>query len=194
MTGPGREDAGSYDIDSGVTSIISPSITLPANSQLTLTLSYYLAHGSNSSSADYLRITIIGNTSQQIFEELGASNDDDAAWAGLTSDISAFAGQTIRILIAAADNSTASLVEAAVDDVLIQGVLRNNPPIADPQAVSLAEDTTLGIALTGSDPDGDPLTYSIVQAPAHGTLSGTVPSIVYQPEANFNGSDSFTLP
>lgn len=194
VTGPlaGR-DAGSYDIDSGVTSIISPSITLPANSQLTLTLSYYLAHGSNSSSADYLRITIIGNTSQQIFEELGASNDDDAAWAGLTSDISAFAGQTIRILIAAADNSTASLVEAAVDDVLIQGVLLNNPPIADPQAVSLAEDTTLGIALTGSDPDGDPLTFNIVQAPAHGTLSGTVPNVVYQPEANFNGSDSFTF-
>jgi len=194
VTGPlAGSDAGSYDIDGGVTSIISPLITLPANSQLTLTLSYYLAHLNNSSTADYLRITIIGNTSQKIFEELGANNDDDAAWASLTSDISTFAGQTIRILIAAADNSSASLVEAAVDDVLIQGVLLNNPPIADPQSVSLAEDTPLGITLTGSDPDGDPLTFNIVQGPEHGTLSGTVPSVVYQPEANFNGSDSFTF-
>jgi hypothetical protein len=158
-----------------------------------LTLSYYLAHGSNSSSADYLRITIIGNTSQQIFEELGASNNDNAAWAILTSDISAFAGQTIKILIAAADNGTASLVEAAVDDVLIQGVLLNNPPVANSQTVSLDEDTSLSINLTGSDPDGDPLTYSIVQPPAHGTLSGTAPSVVYQPAPDFNGSDSFTF-
>ena len=194
VTGPlAGSSAGSYDIDGGVTSIISPLITLPANSQLTLTLRYYLAHGSNSSSADYLRITIIGNTSQQIFEELGASNNDNAAWASLTSDISAFAGQTIKILIAAADNSSASLVEAAVDDVLIQGVLLNNPPIADPQSVSLAEDTPLGITLTGSDPDGDPLTFNIVQGPAHGTLSGTAPSVVYQPAPDFNGSDSFTF-
>lgn len=34
-------------------------------------------------------------------------------------DISSFAGQTVYILIEAADAGTASLVEAAVDDVLI---------------------------------------------------------------------------
>jgi aminopeptidase S len=34
-------------------------------------------------------------------------------------NISSFAGQTIRILIQAADASTASLVEAAVDNVTI---------------------------------------------------------------------------
>ena len=52
-------------------------------------------------------------------QELGAADNDDAVWATASANISAFAGQTVRILISAADASTASLVEAAVDDVKI---------------------------------------------------------------------------
>jgi aminopeptidase S len=86
---------------------------------LTLTFSYYLAHGTNSSSADFLRVFVVGSTTTQVFQELGAANDDDAVWATGTANISAFAGQTVRIRIQAADASTASLVEAAIDDVRI---------------------------------------------------------------------------
>lgn len=86
---------------------------------MTLTFSYYLAHGSNSSSADYLQVSVVGATQAVVFQELGAADDDDAAWATATIDLSAFAGQTVRILIEAADASGASLVEAAVDDVKI---------------------------------------------------------------------------
>ena len=43
----------------------------------------------------------------------------DGAWATGTWDVSAYAGQSIRILIEAADASGASLVEAGVDDVKI---------------------------------------------------------------------------
>jgi hypothetical protein len=111
--------AGSYDIDGGVTSIRSPAIALPASGNLTLSFSYYLAHGTNSSSADYLRVRIVGATTTTVFEELGAANDDDAAWATANINLSAYAGQTIRILIEAADASGASLVEAAVDNVRI---------------------------------------------------------------------------
>jgi hypothetical protein len=111
--------AGDFDIDGGVTSIQSPPITLPATGTLTLSFSYYLAHGTNSSSADFLRIFVVGSTTSQVFQELGAANDDDAVWATGSANISAFAGQTVRIRIEAADASTASLVEAAVDDVRI---------------------------------------------------------------------------
>ena len=45
--------------------------------------------------------------------------DDDAVWATASANISSFAGQAVRIRIEAADASTASLVEAAVDDVVI---------------------------------------------------------------------------
>jgi hypothetical protein len=111
--------AGEFDIDSGATSIRSPAIALPASGNLTLSFSYYLAHGTNSSSADYLRVSIVGTTTAQVFQELGSTTDDDAAWATATVNVNSYAGQTIRILVQAADASGASLVEAAIDDVRI---------------------------------------------------------------------------
>ena len=41
-----------------------PAIVLPSDGNLTLTFSYYLAHTSNSSTADYLRVTIVGATTR----------------------------------------------------------------------------------------------------------------------------------
>ena len=111
--------SGSFDLDGGRTSMQSPAIVLPASGTLTMTFSYYLAHGSNSSSADYLRVSIVGTTQASVFQELGDTNDDDGVWATATVDLSAFAGQTIRILVEAADAAGASLVEAAIDDVKI---------------------------------------------------------------------------
>jgi hypothetical protein len=69
----------------------------------------------------------------------------------------------------------------------------NQPPTADPQSVSTAEDTPLPITLTGSDPDGDPLSYVVVDLPSHGTLSGVAPALTYTPNLNFYGPDSFTF-
>ena len=43
----------------------------------------------------------------------------NGAWAGASANLTPFAGQTIRLLIEAADASTASLVEAGIDDVRI---------------------------------------------------------------------------
>ncbi|WP_084958511.1 M14 family zinc carboxypeptidase [Thermoactinospora rubra] len=108
--------AGDHDIDGGVTTIQSPAITLPASGTLTLSWSWYLAHGSNSSSADYFRVKVNGT---QVFQQLGAAANRNGAWATATADLSSYAGQTVRISFEAADASTASLVEAGVDDVRI---------------------------------------------------------------------------
>ena len=110
---------GDFDVDGGTTSIQSPAISLPATGTLTLSFSYYFAHATNSSTADFLRVKVVGTTTSLMLEELGSTANDDAAWATRTVDVSAFHGQTVRILIEAADASTASLVEAAVDDVKI---------------------------------------------------------------------------
>ena len=69
----------------------------------------------------------------------------------------------------------------------------NDPPVANAQSVSTEEDTAKAITLTGSDVDGDTLSYVIVTPPAHGTLSGAAPNLTYTPAANYNGSDSFTF-
>jgi hypothetical protein len=112
--------AGDFDIDGGATSVRSPAITLPASGTLTLSLSYYLAYGSNSSSADFFRVSVVhsGGTTA-VLTRNGAATDTDAVWTSGSANLSAYAGQSIRILIEAADASTASLVEAAVDDVKI---------------------------------------------------------------------------
>jgi hypothetical protein len=48
------------------------------------------------------------------------------------------------------------------------------------------------VTLSGTDVDGNPLTFSIVTPPAHGTLTGTAPSLTYRGFLNYNGPDTFT--
>ena len=111
--------AGANDIDGGVTSIRSPAITLPSSGTLTLTFNQYLAHGSNATSADFLRVSVVGTTTSVVFQRIGSATDVDGVWATASANLTSFAGQTVRLLIEAADAGTASLVEAGIDDVRI---------------------------------------------------------------------------
>ncbi len=82
--------------------------------------------------------------------------------------------------------------ETATDTVKVEVKAKevvNHTPTATAQSVTLDEDTTKTITLAGTDPDGDTLTYTVVTAPTHGTFAGGV----YTPNANYNGSDSFTF-
>ncbi|MDG4795291.1 M14 family zinc carboxypeptidase [Micromonospora sp. WMMD1082] len=112
--------AGDHDVDGGVTSARSPAITLPSSGTLTLSLAWYLAHGSNSSSADYFRVSVVhsGGTTA-LLTQAGAASNRNGSWAVSNLNLTPYAGQSIRILVEAADASTASLVEAAVDNVTI---------------------------------------------------------------------------
>jgi len=69
----------------------------------------------------------------------------------------------------------------------------NHPPVASDQPATTAEDTAKAITVNATDADGDSLTYSVVDQPQHGTLSGTAPALNYTPAANYNGLDSFTF-
>lgn len=68
----------------------------------------------------------------------------------------------------------------------------NDAPVATPQSLSVAEDTALPITLSATDADNDAPTFAVVTQPSHGTLSGTLPNLTYTPNANYNGTDSFT--
>ena len=65
------------------------------------------------------------------------------------------------------------------------------PPIALGGNITTQEETPVSITLEGSDPDEDTLTFSIISKPSHGSLDGTAPNLVYTPEKDFNGEDSF---
>jgi VCBS repeat-containing protein len=67
----------------------------------------------------------------------------------------------------------------------------NDTPVANPQVLTTEEDTPLPITLTGSDVETVSLTYAITVEPEHGDLSGTIPNLIYTPDVNYNGADSF---
>ena len=69
----------------------------------------------------------------------------------------------------------------------------NRAPVAHAQFRQVLEDAPIAIALTASDADSDPLSFTVVDSPAHGTLSGMAPNVVYTPDDDYNGPDSFTF-
>ena len=69
----------------------------------------------------------------------------------------------------------------------------NDAPVAEPGSAMTQEEKPVLITLTGSDPDGEQLTYNVVTGPSHGSLSGTAPNMTYTPALNYNGPDSFTF-
>ena len=73
------------------------------------------------------------------------------------------------------------------------GGLLNRPPTANPQTVSVVEDSNLSIVLYGSDPEGSPLTSRIVKQPSNGSLSIKLGVLTYSPKLGYEGPDSFTF-
>ncbi|MDY6835376.1 MAG: cadherin-like domain-containing protein [Chloroflexota bacterium] len=69
----------------------------------------------------------------------------------------------------------------------------NDSPIAEDQTIITEEDTLVDIILTGSDFDGDLLSYSVVISPEHGLLSGEAPNLTYIPNQQYHGMDSITF-
>lgn len=83
--------------------------------------------------------------------------------------------------------STVTINISAVNDAPVLGAT---------QAVSTTEDTLVNFNLnSGSDVDGDALTYEVLSSPASGTLNctqGSSRACSYTPANNFNGSTTFT--
>jgi PKD repeat protein len=77
-------------------------------------------------------------------------------------------------------------------DEFIGVVKVSDPPVAQPVTATTDEDTSATITLRATDPNLDPLTYIIVSAPAHGTLSLAGAEVLYTPEQDYYGSDGFT--
>ena len=64
----------------------------------------------------------------------------------------------------------------------------NYPPNIADLSVSTLEDISVEIIFTGTDPDGDTLTFAVVDSPTNGIYADSV----YTPNENYFGDDSFT--
>lgn len=72
-------------------------------------------------------------------------------------------------------------------------VLFKGAPIAQGQTVAINMNTPVDLTLSGTDPDGDALTMTIVDTPVHGDLTGTAPDVTYTPNTNYLGADGFSF-
>ncbi len=70
-----------------------------------------------------------------------------------------------------------------------------NQPIAYYQTVNVDEDSSIDILLQASDPNGDELTFTLTSSPENGAVNAIAgsPEVVYTPNQDFNGTDSFSF-
>jgi hypothetical protein len=66
-------------------------------------------------------------------------------------------------------------------------------PTANSLSVTAFMNSPEAIKLTGSDPQGGPLTFTVLGPPAHGSLTQTQALVVYTSTAGFMGNDAFTF-
>jgi VCBS repeat-containing protein len=102
-------------------------------------------------------------------------------------DFSGMDAFTYRAIDAEDAQSNVATVTITVENI-------NDPPVAQNQSLETDEDVPLPFTLPVQDPDtGDVLSYTILNPPDHGTLSGAAPDLTYTPDLNYFGTDSFTF-
>ncbi|MGE9270452.1 MAG: glycosyl hydrolase [Verrucomicrobiales bacterium] len=112
----------------------------------------------------------------------------DSQYQGLSEPV------TFRIYAWGRETTSAGGTLAMIDKVTLHGeVTYNTPPEALDQTVETPKDTPTAITLTGSDVEGDPLSFAVTSGPANGMLSGTPPNLIYTPNSGYVGIDSFTF-
>ncbi len=86
-----------------------------------------------------------------------------------------------------------STVQSNLAKVTINVKEENNAPVLQDSTFSMQEDGSLPIKLVASDPEGNELTFTILENPSMGKLTGNGPTYEYTPNSNFNGTDQFTI-
>ncbi|MHB0988298.1 MAG: tandem-95 repeat protein [Bellilinea sp.] len=84
--------------------------------------------------------------------------------------------------------------DSAIFGLLVTVTAVNDAPVANDQSVGTPYQTDMAITLTMSDVDGgSPVTWTMIDAPQHGSLTGAAPNLTYTPNGGYSGSDSFTF-
>tara|TARA_R110000744_G_scaffold136893_3_gene247204 strand:- start:16113 stop:27737 length:11625 start_codon:yes stop_codon:yes gene_type:complete len=76
-------------------------------------------------------------------------------------------------------------------DIPIVVVNPNLAPVLTDLVVTVEEDGSLPLNLTGTDAEGDTLTYTLLTLP-NGELIGDMPNVIYNPPEDFTGAVTFT--
>lgn len=79
------------------------------------------------------------------------------------------------------------------DSASAQFTVLNDPPEAEDLEVSTDEDTAVQITPNATDANGDSLTFTVIEEPEHGTLTGfdEAGTVTYTPNPEYHGDDEF---
>jgi hypothetical protein len=86
-----------------------------------------------------------------------------------------------------ANNGTKNSLEGTITFIV------NGKPIAESQSVFTDINQSVNIILNAIDPENQNLQYNIISNPILGSLSGVAPNLIYTPDQNAQGFDSFTF-
>jgi hypothetical protein len=166
--------------DCGVTGAASP--TAPLNRTLTVTSpnnTNIPGFGGSTSSALLKTVTVLAPATGKTFDKwTSGDNKDDA-------------GTTVASPACVTNNNSSG--SGNLTDLYAHFKNANAAPVCNNGSATTNEDTAVAATLNCTDADGNSLTYTIVSGPTKGILSGTAPNLTYTPNANANGSDSFTF-
>jgi hypothetical protein len=85
--------------------------------------------------------------------------------------------------------------KTAIVSVTVMPKPNSAPTVPASQSIETDEGKSIPITLTATDADNDDngtLTFFLLSLPSNGTLTGTAPDLVYTPQQNYSGTDSFT--
>jgi VCBS repeat-containing protein len=158
--------------DAPLAAIINPAPPLQTNENVPLVIDINIVDVDD----DELQVSweqpahgsVTGNASQIVYSPYPSYSGKDSFW------VDAFDGYvTTRLTI----------------DIHVGKV--NKAPIATNRMQDGLEDQSMEIFLQAMDPDNDSISYTIATFPSHGSLSGTLPSVIYLPNENYHGPDAF---
>ena len=166
---------------------VSDAYSVNAGSTLTVTASSGVLDNDTDADGDSLTASLVSSPSNGTL-----TFDTDGSFT--YTPTSGFSG-TDSFTYKASDGSLTS----GTTTVTITVVAVNNVPVGEDDAYSLDEDDTLtvdadsGVLANDTDEDNDDLTATVVTSPSNGTLTlNSDGSFTYVPDADFNGTDSFT--
>jgi outer membrane protein OmpA-like peptidoglycan-associated protein len=176
--------------EESVTAVVAAANTPPTVDDGTFSVDENSANGtsvgtptSNDPDGDFLEFTITAGNTGNVFaiDDLTGEITVNGALDEETTD-----QYILTIEVTDQVSTDTATITININDI-------NDAPVADDQAVGVAEDIAQSITLTANDQDLDGLTYSVVSGPTNGVLSGTAPNLTYTPNANYFGGDSFTF-
>lgn len=136
--------------------------------------------------ATVVAVVTLPDGSQQ---QLDLDDDGTGTFTGTTEDLGGGVhGVTVYAVAGRLTLGTTASAELRVVD---DGP-GDDPPVTFPTEVTTSRDQPVQVELQAVDPEGEPVSYELVDQPTHGTLGGTPPQLTYTPDAGFRGTDGFT--